>query len=128
VTGRRRPRGRRAYKKHRSPADTHGAEVALRIEAAYAGWVVIWSPWRRMFTAFGSCANERLIIDDSSVERLRALMDQAEGPQGFRRSDSGRWLGIRSDTCIRANSAVALRDRVTRRLAETVEHHGGEQA
>jgi hypothetical protein len=104
----------------------HAAEVAIRLEAAYAGWVVIWSPWRRMFTAFGSCANERLIIDDSSVERLRALMDQAEGPQGFRRFDSGPWLGIRSDTCIRANSPVAVRDRVTRRLAETVE--GGEQA
>jgi len=126
VTGRR--RGRRAYKKHRSPADTHAAEVALRLEAAYAGWVVIWSPWRRMFTAFGSCANERLIIDDSSVERLRAYMDQAEGPQPFRRSDSGRWLAIRSTTCIRANSPAALRDRVKRRLAETGDDLGGEQA
>jgi hypothetical protein len=114
------------YIKHRSPADMHAAEVAIRLEAAYVGWVVIWSPWRRMFTAFGSCANERLIIDDSRVERLRALMDQAEGPQGFRRSDSGPWLGIRSDTCIHPNSPVALGDRVTRRLAETVE--GGEQA
>jgi hypothetical protein len=94
VIGPRRPRGRRAYKKRRSPADTHAAEVALRLQAAYAGWVVIWSPWRRMFTAFGSCTNERLIIDCSSVERLRALMDQAEGPQVFRRSDSG--VGSRS--------------------------------
>jgi hypothetical protein len=128
VIGRRRSRGRWAYKKYRSPADTHAAEVALRLEAAYAGWVVIWSPWRRVFTAFGSCTNQRLVIDDSSVERLRALMDQAGGPQAFRRFDSGRWLAIRGTTCIRANSPAALRDRTKRQLAETADDLGGEQA
>ena len=126
MIGERRPGDRRAYKKYRSPADTHAAEVALRLQAAYAGWVVIWSPWRRMFTAFGSCTNERLIIDDSSVERLRALMDQAEGPQAFRRSDSGRWLTSRSNTGIRANRPATRPDCVKRQLAETVE--GGGQA
>jgi hypothetical protein len=126
VTGRRRPRDRWAYAEHRLPADTHATEVARRIEAAYAGWVVIWSPWRRMFTAFGSCTNERLIIDDSSVERLRALMDQAERPHAFCRSDSERWLATGSDTGIRTASPAVPRVLIKRRLAETGE--GGEQA
>jgi hypothetical protein len=123
VIGRRRPRGRRADKKHRSAADTHAAEVALRLQTAYAGWVVIWSPWRRMFTAFGSCTNERLIIDDSSVERLQVLMDQAERSQAF---DSGRWLVSRRDTGIRASSPATLPGWSERRLADAVE--GGAQA
>lgn len=76
-----------------------------------------------MFTAFGSCTNERLIIDDSSVERLRALMDQAERSQAF---DSGRWLASRSDTGICVSNPVTLPRLSKRRLAETVK--GGEQA
>jgi hypothetical protein len=79
-----------------------------------------------MFTAFGSCTNERLIFDDSSVERLRALMDQAEGPQPSRRPDSGRWLASRSNNGICANSPAALSEWVKRQPAETVE--GGEPA
>ena len=126
MTGRRRPRGRRAHKKQRAPADAHAAELAFRLEAAYADWVVLWSPWRRMFTAFGSCTNERLIFDDSSVERLRALMDQAEGPQASRWSDSGRWLANRSDNGIRPNSPATLPNWVKLQPAEIVE--GGEQA
>lgn len=116
-----RRRGSPAYGRHRPPADTYAAEVALRLEAAYAGWVVIWSPWRRMFTAFGSCANERLIIDEPSVERLRALMDQAEAPRAFRRSDPARWPAIRVETGIHS-----LRERDKRRPVEVV--RGGDQA
>lgn len=83
MIGRRRTRHPRAAGKHRSIADTHAAEVAERIEQAYAGWVVIWSPWRRKFTAFGSCTRDRLIVEDSSVLRLRALMEQAQGMRAF---------------------------------------------
>jgi hypothetical protein len=126
VIGRRRPRDRRAYKKHQSSADAYAAEVALRLEAVYADWVVIWSPWRRMFTAFGSCTNERLIIDDSSVERLQALMEQAKGPQAFSRSDFGALAREPERHRHPRHQPGPLPDWVKRQLAETVE--GGEQA
>lgn len=67
----------------RSAADAHAVEIARRIQDAHAGWVVIWSPWRRKFTAFGACTAESVIVDESSVERLRALMEQAQGIAAF---------------------------------------------
>jgi hypothetical protein len=63
---------------HRSPADVHAAEVAARLESTCAGWVVIWSPWRRKFTAFGACTPERTIVEDTSVHGLRVRMDTVQ--------------------------------------------------
>lgn len=74
----RRKRRARTYGQHRSFADSRAVEVAAELQRAYSGWLVIWSPWRRKFTAFGSCAADRLIVEDSSVQRLRALMDEAQ--------------------------------------------------
>lgn len=44
------------------------------------------------------------------------------------RSDSGRWLAIRGNVCIRAHNAAELRARIRRHLAEIAEDIGGEQA
>lgn len=43
------------------------------------------------------------------------------------RSDSGRWLAIRGNVCIRAHNAAELRNRIRRHLTEIAEHTGGEQ-
>lgn len=43
-------------------------------------------------------------------------------------SDSGRWLAIRGNVCIRAHNAPELRNRIRRYLAEISEEIGGEQA
>lgn len=43
-------------------------------------------------------------------------------------SDSGRWLAIRGNVCIRAHDVVELRERIRRHLAETAEDFGGGQA
>jgi hypothetical protein len=64
---------------HRSPADDHAAQVAARLESTCVGWVVIWSPWRRMYTAFGACTIERTIVEDASVHGLRDRMDAVQG-------------------------------------------------
>jgi hypothetical protein len=44
------------------------------------------------------------------------------------RSDSGRWLAIQGNTCIRANDPAELSDRIKRHLAESAEEPSGEQA
>ena len=44
------------------------------------------------------------------------------------RSDSGRWLAIRGNVCIRATSPAELRARIRSYLAEITEDLGGEQA
>jgi hypothetical protein len=42
-------------------------------------------------------------------------------------SDSGRWLAIRGNVCIRATNPTELRNRIRAYLAETTEYLGGEQ-
>lgn len=44
------------------------------------------------------------------------------------RSDSGRWLAIRGNVCIRAYNTAELRARIRRHLAEISEETDGEQA
>jgi len=46
----------------------------------------------------------------------------------IRRSDSGRWLAIRGNVCIRADNPAELRKRIRRHLTETAEDLGGGQA
>jgi hypothetical protein len=43
-------------------------------------------------------------------------------------TESGRWLAIRGNICIRAHNAAELRKRIRRHLAETARDLGGEQA
>jgi hypothetical protein len=75
LRGKRRIHG---HGQHRSPADDHAAQIAARLESTCAGWVVIWSPWRRMFTAFGACTAEQTILEEASVHRLRERMDAVQ--------------------------------------------------
>jgi hypothetical protein len=56
---------------------------------------------------------------------LLGLRHEFEG-WWIHRSDSGRWLAIRGNTCIRAHSAAELRDRLRRHAAETADDLGGE--
>jgi hypothetical protein len=42
------------------------------------------------------------------------------------RSDSGRWLAIRGNTCIRAHNPADLRERLRRHIAETAEQIDGD--
>jgi hypothetical protein len=44
------------------------------------------------------------------------------------RTESGRWLAIRGNVCIRARTATELRKRIRHHLAETAEDLSGEQA
>lgn len=44
------------------------------------------------------------------------------------RSESGRWLAIRGNVCIRAHNPAELRTRIRRHLAEIAEDISGEQA
>ena len=43
------------------------------------------------------------------------------------RTESGRWLAIRGNVCIRAHNTAELRKRIRQHLAETVQDLGGEQ-
>jgi hypothetical protein len=42
------------------------------------GWLVIWSPWRRTFTAFACFAPDAVVIDEMAVDRLLVAMREAE--------------------------------------------------
>lgn len=45
----------------------------------------------------------------------------------FYRATSGRWLAICGNTCIRAQNATELRDRVRRHMAEIAEDINGDR-
>jgi hypothetical protein len=64
----------------RSGVRSFAAEVitAYRVQAARSGWLVIWSPWRRTFTAFAVFAPEPVVIDEATVELLVNRMHLAE--------------------------------------------------
>jgi hypothetical protein len=56
---------------------------------------------------------------------LLGLRHEFEG-WWIHRSDSGRWLAIRGNTCIRAHSPAALREQLRDHLAQTSEQIGGD--
>jgi hypothetical protein len=63
--------------------------------------------------------------------RLSALLPRLRNEFAdwtIHRTDSGRWLAIRDNVCIRAHNAGELRRRIRRHLAETAEDLGGEHA
>jgi hypothetical protein len=55
--------------------DTDQVAIAAYLDAHIPGWVVMWSPARRAFTAFGACTPNSTIIDDpvrdSLIDRMR---------------------------------------------------------
>lgn len=44
--------------------------LARRINARLPGWLVIWSPWRECFTAFGACTPRLTIVDERDPQKL----------------------------------------------------------
>ena len=57
--------------------DPHPQEVAyLQMQAR--GWLVMWSPWRRTWTATALFGTQPIIIDHRNVHRLLPQCEQAE--------------------------------------------------
>ncbi|MGI8330378.1 hypothetical protein ACRYCC_10460 [Actinomadura scrupuli] len=54
------------------------AEQARWLGASRPGWLVIWSPWRRTFTAFAYFAPDAVVIDEMAVDRLLVAMRETE--------------------------------------------------
>lgn len=69
-----------------TPASWPGADPHPRVAASLTdtcrGWLVIWSPWRRTYTAFAAVTGERTIIDEPTVHSLLDRMDQVERELG----------------------------------------------
>jgi hypothetical protein len=42
------------------------------------GWVVMWSPWRRSYTAFAAFTPVPVVIDANTIDRLVVQMRGAE--------------------------------------------------
>ncbi|WP_345435935.1 hypothetical protein [Actinoallomurus vinaceus] len=40
------------------------------LQAACTGWLIMWSRWRRAYTAFGACTKRPVIIDEADPARL----------------------------------------------------------
>jgi hypothetical protein len=53
-------------------------EQAERIQRAHRGWVVMWSAWRRTFTAFGCFSQARLVVDEPTADGLVDQMRRIE--------------------------------------------------
>lgn len=62
----------------RSPYDADQKKVAEALSARYPGWLVIWAPYRRCFTAIAACLAEALIIDERDPLALTTQMDLAQ--------------------------------------------------
>jgi hypothetical protein len=61
--------------------------------------------------------------------RLSALLPRLRNEFAdwtIHRTDSGRWLAIRSNVCIRAHNAAELRRRIRQHLTETAQDLGGQ--
>jgi hypothetical protein len=54
------------------------AEQVRRIQANHRRWLVMWSPYRRAFTAFSCLPDHALPIDEPTPERLVARICAVE--------------------------------------------------
>ncbi|REE96789.1 hypothetical protein [Thermomonospora umbrina] len=52
--------------------------MASRLQTAFPGWLVMWSPWRRTFTAFASFTPNALVMDEPTTDRLIDQMRMVE--------------------------------------------------
>lgn len=50
--------------------DAACSEQALRIQASHRQWLVMWSTWRRTFTAFSCFAPDPLVVDQPTADAL----------------------------------------------------------
>ncbi|SEG94721.1 hypothetical protein SAMN04489712_15020 [Thermomonospora echinospora] len=62
--------------------------MASRLQASCPGWLVMWSPWRRKFTAFACLMPESMIIDESTAELLIEQIHRMEMRSVI---PAGRW-------------------------------------
>ncbi len=71
-------------------ADARARKMAASIQAKHRWWLVMWSPWRRQFTAMGCFAPVPIIIDEADriellqrmrAEELRFTQGLAGGPR-----------------------------------------------
>jgi hypothetical protein len=93
------------------------AVMAAQVQMTRPGWLVIWSPWRRMLTAFACFAPDPIVIDEPTPERLVEQMRRTE--MGYAVASSGRavrlpdldaeWdsrrFGLPGDACAGGRSA-----------------------
>lgn len=54
------------------------SDIAAALQRENRGWLIIWSKWRQMFTAFACTTTEALIIDDADFDRLRNRIRQVD--------------------------------------------------
>lgn len=89
--------------------DAQYAKDAQRIGWHYRSWLVMWSCWRRTFTAF-SCSSIALVIDAPTPEELCKALEQSEmrmSGSGVQMKCSTGWFPVTSVTA-QAAQAVAL--------------------
>ena len=55
-----------------------GPQVAARLQVQRPRWLVIWSPRRQQFTAFGRFAPVPVVIDEASPSELLKAMQTQE--------------------------------------------------
>ena len=60
------------------PPDDRARRVAARIQAKHPCWLIMWSPWRREFTAFGRFAPAAIVIDQADPRDLLTAMREEE--------------------------------------------------
>lgn len=53
-------------------------DAVAGVQAQLPNWVVIWSPWRREFSAFCCCAETAIVVDDRVIEHLVKRAHTAE--------------------------------------------------
>jgi translation initiation factor 2 gamma subunit (eIF-2gamma) len=58
--------------------DAECSEQALRIQAAHRQWVVMWSVWRRTYTAFSCFTVGPLVVDEATPDGLVSAMARVE--------------------------------------------------
>ncbi|WP_146607725.1 hypothetical protein [Spongiactinospora gelatinilytica] len=70
--------------------DTEGRALAATLQRRNPGWLIMWSPWRRGFSAF-ACWNpgRSIVIDARGPEELLHLMLTEEMTTGPVSSSSG---------------------------------------
>jgi hypothetical protein len=60
------------------PSDARARKVAARLQAQHPRWLIIWSPWRQQFTAFGRFAPVPIVIDEATPGELLKAMHAQE--------------------------------------------------
>lgn len=54
------------------------AEGIAHVRRICPGWLVMWSPWRRAYTAFSMAIGRPLVLDDATVTGIIGQILRAE--------------------------------------------------